>query len=205
MRRFSRAASSSCINGSLESLRDRFPERAEREPGIVAHHFTQAGLPETAIEWWGRAGSRAMHRFANHEAALSYVNGLDLMAELPASEERDRRELAYRLALGPALLAARGYASDEVERNYQEAGRLAEALSDRGGCFHERPRAVALPLRPKRIRSRAGACRTAARHWDKGVEHREKQPRVPGYRLDFMSKGEFVHATEAFERVNSPR
>ena len=92
--------------------RDRFPERAEREPGIVAHHFTQAGWPEAAIEWWGRAGSRAMHRFANHEAALSYVNGLNLMAELPASEKRDRRELAFRLALGPALLAARGYASN---------------------------------------------------------------------------------------------
>ena len=118
-----------------ESLRDRFPERAEREPGIVAHHFTQAGWPEAAIEWWGRAGGRAMHRFANHEAALSYVNGLNLMAALPASEERDRRELAFRLALGPALLAARGYASDEVERNYQEAGRLAEALSDKEAVF----------------------------------------------------------------------
>ena len=42
-----------------ESLRDRFPERAEREPGIVAHHFTRAGLPKTAIEWWGRAGTQA--------------------------------------------------------------------------------------------------------------------------------------------------
>jgi len=118
-----------------ESLRDRFPERAEREPGIVAHHFTRARLPETAIEWWRRAGARAMDRFANHEAALSYANGLNLMADLPASEKRDRQELDFRLALGPALLAARGYASDEVERNYREAGRLAEALSDREAMF----------------------------------------------------------------------
>jgi len=58
-----------------------------------------------------------MHRFANNEAALSYINGLNLMADLPASEERNRQELAFRLALGPALLAARGYASDEVEHN----------------------------------------------------------------------------------------
>jgi class 3 adenylate cyclase/tetratricopeptide (TPR) repeat protein len=184
-----------------QSLRDRFPERAEREPGIVAHHFTQAGLPETAIEWWGRAGSRAMHRFANHEAALSYVNGLDLMADLPASKERDRQELAYRLALGPALLAARGYASDEVERNYQEAGRLAEALSDREAAFtsargqwhylydrSELDRALALAER---------LCAIGAQ--DSGTEKSSLAFRAVGSTL--MSKGEFVGATEAFERV----
>ena len=44
MRRFSRAAGSELHQRIAESLRDRFPERAEREPGIVAHHFTQAGL-----------------------------------------------------------------------------------------------------------------------------------------------------------------
>ena len=118
-----------------ESLRDRFPERAAREPGIVAHHFTQSSSPQTAIEWWGRAGARAMRRFANHEAVQSYANGLNLMADLPQSEERDRQALAFRLALGPALLAARGYASDEVERNYQEASHLAEALGDREAIF----------------------------------------------------------------------
>ena len=184
-----------------QSLRDRFPERAEREPGIVAHHFTQAGLPETAIEWWGRAGSRAMHRFANHEAALSYVNGLDLMTDLPASEERDRQELAYRLALGPALLAARGYASDEVERNYQEAGRLAEALSDREAAFtsargqwhylydrSELDRALALAERLGAIGAQ-----------ESGTEKSSLAFRAVGSTL--MSKGEFVRATEAFERV----
>ena len=117
-----------------ESLRDRFPEHAEHEPGVIAHHFTQAGLAQSAIEWWGRAGTRAMRRFANHEAVLSYANGLTLMADLPRSEERDRQELSFRLALGPALLAARGYASDEVEHNYQEAGRLAEALPTARPC-----------------------------------------------------------------------
>jgi class 3 adenylate cyclase/tetratricopeptide (TPR) repeat protein len=184
-----------------QSLRDRFPERAEREPGIVAHHFTQAGLPETAIEWWGRAGSRAMHRFANHEAALSYVNGLNLMADLPASEERNRRELAYRLALGPALLAARGYASDEVERNYQEAGRLAEALSDREAAFtsargqwhylydrSELDRALALAERLRAIGAQ-----------DSGTEKSSLAFRAVGSTL--MSKGEFVRATVAFEHV----
>lgn len=184
-----------------EGLRDRFRELAEREPGIVAHHFTHAGLLRAAIEWWARAGDRAMRRFANHEAALSYVNGLKLLADLPASEERNRQELVLRLALGPALLAARGYASQEVEENYQEAGRLAEALSDREAAFtsargqwhclydrSELDRALAIAERLKAIATE-----------DTSTEKSSLAFRAIGSTL--MSKGEFVRATEAFERV----
>ena len=118
-----------------EVVRDRFPERADQEPGVIAHHFTQAGLPEIAVEWWGRAGRRAMGRFANLEAVPSFANGLALMADLPKSESRDRQELSLRLALGPALLATRGYASIEVERNYEAASELAATLGDREAAF----------------------------------------------------------------------
>lgn len=182
-----------------ESLRDQFPELAEREPGIVAHHFTRAGLPEAAIEWWGRAGDRAMRRFANDEAALSYVNGLNLMADLPAGEERNRQELAFRLALGPALLAARGYASDEVEQNYQEASQLAEALSDREAVFtsargqwhylydrSQLDRALALAERLRVLGTE-----------DSSAEKSSLAFRAVGSTL--MSKGEFVRAIQAFE------
>ena len=169
MRRFSRAAGSELHQRIAESLRDRFPERAEREPGIVAHHFTQAGLSKTAIEWWGRAGSRAMHRFANHEAALSYVNGLE--PDGGSAGERRARSTGAGVqtcawtgtACGTRLRVRRG-------RTQLPGGRPARrGFVGQRGCFHERPRAVALPLRPKRTRSRAGACRAAARHWSTGV------------------------------------
>ncbi len=182
-----------------ESLRDRFPERADREPGIVAHHFTQAGLPKTAIEWWHRAGDRAMRRFANHEAALSYVNGLTLMADLPAGEERDRQELAFRLALGPALLAARGYASEEVERNYQEASRIAEALSDREAIFTS-ARGQWHYLYDRCLLDRALAL--AERLRDIGAEKSNPENCSLAFRAigsTLMSKGAFVRAIEAFE------
>jgi class 3 adenylate cyclase/tetratricopeptide (TPR) repeat protein len=182
-----------------ECLRDRFPERAEREPGIVAHHFTGAGLPKTAIEWWSRAGTQAMHRFANHEAALSYANGLNLMAELPPGEERDRQQLAFRLALGPALLAARGYASDEVEINYQEAGRLAEALSDREAVFTSaRGQWHYLYDRGQLDRALALAERLCAI----GADDASAEKSCLAFRAlgsTLMSKGEFVRAIEAFD------
>src|ERR1700686_3880584 len=39
-----------------EALRDQFPTTTDTEPETVAHHFTQAGLNEAAVEWWGKAG-----------------------------------------------------------------------------------------------------------------------------------------------------
>jgi predicted ATPase len=89
-----------------ESLTNRFPDRAEEEPSLVAHHFTQAGMPDAAIEWWERAGSQAMRRFANPEAVVSFGNALSLVPDVPSGAARDERELALRLAIGPALLAA---------------------------------------------------------------------------------------------------
>ena len=40
-----------------EVLRDNFAATAAAEPELLAHHFTQAGLTEAAIEWWGKGGT----------------------------------------------------------------------------------------------------------------------------------------------------
>ena len=118
-----------------ETIRDRLPERAEVEPEVVAHHLAQAGLLEPAAQWYGNAGRRAKSRLANIEAVQSFSNGLALIEKLPASDSRDRQELSFRLALGLPLLATRGYASVEVERNYEAARRLSEKLGDREALF----------------------------------------------------------------------
>ena len=44
---------------AAEILRDQ-PERAAAEPEVIAHHFTEAGLDDLAIEWWGKAGDQAL-------------------------------------------------------------------------------------------------------------------------------------------------
>jgi class 3 adenylate cyclase/tetratricopeptide (TPR) repeat protein len=118
-----------------EAIRDVFPERADSEPSVIAHHFTQAGMVEEAVEWWHRSGRRAMSRFANLEAVQSLASGLALTAKMPQGEALDRRELSLRLALGPPLLATRGYASSEVEHNYAAARRLAESHGDNDAAF----------------------------------------------------------------------
>jgi predicted ATPase len=47
-----------------EVLRDQFAATAAAEPELLAHHFTQAGLTEAAVEWWGTAGQRSLARSA---------------------------------------------------------------------------------------------------------------------------------------------
>jgi predicted ATPase len=43
------------IAQALESL---FPETAETQPELLAHHYTDAALPEPAVAYWQRAGQR---------------------------------------------------------------------------------------------------------------------------------------------------
>jgi predicted ATPase len=63
-----------------EILRDRFPETAAAEPEALAHHFTQAGLTDGAIEWWGKAGDQALRRSAFQEA-ISHLGKAIEMAD----------------------------------------------------------------------------------------------------------------------------
>jgi hypothetical protein len=67
--------------GLLQRWRDRldpalFATLQQESPHLLdeqrypagAHHFTQAGLTEAAIEWWGKAGRRSLERSALVEA-----------------------------------------------------------------------------------------------------------------------------------------
>jgi predicted ATPase len=54
-----------------ETLRDRFADSAAAEPEALAHHFTQAGMTDAAIEWWGKAGDQALRRSAFQGSPIS--------------------------------------------------------------------------------------------------------------------------------------
>src|SRR5215470_198837 len=63
-----------------EILRDHFPDTAAAEPEVLAHHFTQAGVTEAAIKWWGKAGEQALRRSAFQEA-ISHLGKAIEMAD----------------------------------------------------------------------------------------------------------------------------
>jgi class 3 adenylate cyclase/predicted ATPase len=113
-----------------QALTEHFPDTIETAPELLAHHYTQAGMTAEAVPCWLRAGQRAIHASANLEAIAHLTAGLDPLADLPAGPERAGQELQFRLALGPAYMAIRGYAAPEVEACYQRARELCRELGD---------------------------------------------------------------------------
>ena len=109
-------------------LKDYFPERAAAEPELLAHHYTEAGETEQAIDQWLKAGQRAAERSANPEAVAHLRRGLELLGSLPDTDGRVRRELALQMALGLPLIATKGYSGDEVGAAYERARELCERV-----------------------------------------------------------------------------
>ena len=101
-----------------EILRDKFAASAAAEPELLAHHFTQAGLTEAAIEWWGKAGQRSLERSALVEAAEQLTRALDQIAALPAT---------------PALRREADQASGRAHNPTHPCQRLCCA-GNQGGC-----------------------------------------------------------------------
>ena len=88
---------------TAEALRDQFASTAVAEPELLAHHFTQAGQTEAAIEWWGKAGHRSLAQSALLEGAEQLKRALDQIAILPATPALRREEIKLQLAFGNAL------------------------------------------------------------------------------------------------------
>src|SRR5207249_12173387 len=95
-------------------LAEQFPETAEMQPELLAHHYTEAGLSAPAVAYWQRAGQRAVQRSAHVEAVAHLTRGLSLLTMLAETPERARQELALQLALAESLAATRWFAAPAV-------------------------------------------------------------------------------------------
>jgi hypothetical protein len=72
---------------------ERLPNTEATEPELLAHHYTEAKQLPRAIPLWQKAGSVALGHTALTEAIAHLNKGLELIAALPASAERDGGEL----------------------------------------------------------------------------------------------------------------
>ncbi len=113
-----------------EALEARFPQTVETQPELLAHHFTEAGLPDKAIGYWLKAGLRSRERSAEIEAIGHLARGLALLQTLDETPERDARELELLSPLGTAYIASRGYAAPEVDPVFRRARELCERVGN---------------------------------------------------------------------------
>jgi class 3 adenylate cyclase/predicted ATPase len=105
-----------------------FPEVVEREPELVAHHYTEAEVIDRALEFWCRAANRAAASLAYVEALGHVDRGMKLISALPAGAERDEWELAFRSIEGPSRMALDGWDSPSASSLYEAARAVAERL-----------------------------------------------------------------------------
>ncbi len=133
-------------------IEERLPNTEATEPELLAHHHTEARQPAKAIPLWQKAGSLALKRLALAEAIAHLNKGLDLVAVLPPSAERDGKELDLRTFLGqPASLAqlwrTRSAATMLCYRYYMDFGRICLRGDRLPSCFAGPRRCWTLPRR----------------------------------------------------------
>jgi predicted ATPase len=120
-----------------EILRDCFAVTAEAEPEALAYHFTQAGMTDAAIEWWGKAGDQALRRSAFQEAISHLGKAIELAdkageaaSHAAALVTPPGQRLKLQTSLANALLQARGMHSAEAREAFSRARKLAGGIDD---------------------------------------------------------------------------
>jgi class 3 adenylate cyclase/predicted ATPase len=191
-----------------ETLRDKFAGTAAAEPELLAHHFTQAGMTEAAIEWWGKAGQRSLERSALVEAVEQFTRALDQIVTLPATPALRREQIKLQVALLTPLVHVKGWAAPEAKAAVEQARLLLEQ-ADALGETPEDPLQLFEVLYGAFVANvmafNADVSRDIAAHV---LELAEKQsasfPRVLGHNNlggSLMFAGEFAEARAHFDQA----
>jgi class 3 adenylate cyclase/predicted ATPase len=115
-----------------DTLVRSFPEVAEREPEVVAHHWSRAEEPARAMPFSHAAGVRALERAAYVEAAEHFRRGLEALDKRDAHPGEHLQYADFLTHLAASLQAGQGYAAAGVEDAYTRARRACErARNDR--------------------------------------------------------------------------
>jgi class 3 adenylate cyclase/predicted ATPase len=114
------------LHGQIaRTMEKEFPDIVMSYPEVAAHHFTEAGLVQPAIDYWLKAGNVALGRSAN--AAVGYLRqGLKLVPSIDNPLQRAKSELLLQTSLGNALRVTEGWSAEGVKHSYTRALQLCK-------------------------------------------------------------------------------
>jgi len=98
----------------------------------LAYHYDRAGDAEKALEHLEKTLECSLRVSAYREALTHANRALELIAELPESPERARREFALILRCTTAIKALRGWSSRDLKPHYARARDLVREFGDSG-------------------------------------------------------------------------
>ena len=137
------AAYDSLLRSRRQSLHRRAAEilrdsATAQEPEAIAHHFTQAGLDDLAIEWWGKAGDQALRRSAFQEA-ISHLGKAIAMADKAAGAASrpdagdataSRQRVKLQANYSEAVMYYKGFSAEETRAAWARAAELGANRDD---------------------------------------------------------------------------
>ena len=109
-----------------DTLVRSFPDVAQREPEVVAYHWSCADEPASAMHFWYAAGTRALERAAYLEAAEHFRRGLEALDETDAHTGDELERVEFLTHLAASLQAGHGYAAAGVDEAYARARTACE-------------------------------------------------------------------------------
>ena len=116
-----------------DALESQFAEIAEKQPELLARHYTEAGLIEKAVGLWGKAGERSLERSALVEASEQFKRGLDQIAALAGTPTLRSQQIKLQVGLANALYHTKGWGAAETKAAFGQARAMiehAEALGE---------------------------------------------------------------------------
>ena len=137
------AAYDSLLKSRRQTLHRRAAEVLLASPApeaeALAHHFTQAGQTELAIEWWGKAGDQALRRSAFAEAISHLGKAIELSDK--AAGAAQRREAAANASASQRLkLQTRLWPGRHVGQGLRRGGNESRLRTRWRACDGDRQR-----------------------------------------------------------------
>jgi tetratricopeptide (TPR) repeat protein len=121
------------IGRAIEQL---YPERLDEFCEMLAYHYSKSGNPAQAYMYLKKSAEKAVRNDAVVEAVRFYREAMEILGQLPPSEENQREQIGLVLSMQIPMRRI-GYAEDYLPL-LQKAEALAEALGDEKKSVHLR-------------------------------------------------------------------
>jgi class 3 adenylate cyclase len=114
------------IHADIAQALEQGIEGEECPPAVVAHHFDEAGLADSAAGYWLAASELALSQSAPTEAERHASAGLSLIPRMAEGPERDALELGLLVARANALVPLKSISAPETFAALTAAKRLLD-------------------------------------------------------------------------------
>ena len=119
------------LHGAIAKvLQASFPGIANAQPELLAHHYTEAGLFDQAVECWLQAGQVAIGRSAMAEAIANSKRGLDVIDHVAEGNQRRQTEATLYATLALAYISTVGIGSIEAGESFRRAYDVGHDISN---------------------------------------------------------------------------